>query len=282
MHLVEADAADETPVAVHQVQVADLDPITVHGLAAARRTEQDIAVRQVDAFIVCTAGFVRQLPHRAAVDVHFVDVKVVSAVRLFPGEQNPPAVVRHVRVAEDSFPRLQQRLHAAVNAVQFQHIQRRAGPIGAVAVRERLGEHFRVFPAGPRMLVLVKYESPPACDQRFQTPGAASFTGLQVQLLPPRIAARRGSPHQGVPGLPDFVCGRIRQFLQHVRQHPLFRVRTVAADEAQQLRQYRIVVPGFGGFQVGLPPVVLLLLQRGGQRRLRVILPHPVELDRLT
>jgi hypothetical protein len=89
-----------SPVAVAGVEVRDLGPEAIDGLHAPRGTENDVAGRQVRAFVIGVPEAEGELPHFAVGRGHLVEVVVVLAVGFLPREKDPLAVVRDVRVAE--------------------------------------------------------------------------------------------------------------------------------------------------------------------------------------
>ena len=128
VHLVEADAAHELAVAVHQEHVARAHVPAVHVLKAARGAEHDVAVRKIDSLVVGHALSERQLTHGACRHVHFVEMVVVVAGGLLPREEDALAVVRNVRVAYHAVVVVDQRRLPDVQPfVQRQHAQAGAG-----------------------------------------------------------------------------------------------------------------------------------------------------------
>ena len=126
MDLVEGQPAQVAALAVARVQVADLGPPAVHRLHAAGRVEEDVAVGQIDAFVVGEAQAVGQLPDRAVRHLHLVQVVVVLAVGFLPGKEHVPAVPRHIRVADHAVGVVDERAHAGLIAVEIEPAQRRA------------------------------------------------------------------------------------------------------------------------------------------------------------
>ena len=124
VYLVEADAAHELAVAVHQEHVARAHVPAVHVLEAARGTEHDVAVRKIDSLVVGHALPERQLADVARRHVHFVEMVVVVAGGLLPRKEDALAVIRHVRVADHAVGVVDQRRLPDVQPfVQRQHAQ---------------------------------------------------------------------------------------------------------------------------------------------------------------
>ena len=128
VHLVEADAAHELAVAVHQEHVARAHVPAVHVLETTRGAEHDVAVRKIDSLVVGHALPERQLADAARRHVHFVEMVVVAAGGLLPREENALPVVRNIRVANHAVGVVEQRRLPDVQPfVQRQHAQARAG-----------------------------------------------------------------------------------------------------------------------------------------------------------
>ena len=98
VHLVESNPAHVLPVFVHQVHIAHAHVPAVHVLNAPRGTAHDVAIRQVDSLIIGEAQAGSELAYFPRLNIHFIQMIVIAAGRLFSGEENALAVIRHVRV----------------------------------------------------------------------------------------------------------------------------------------------------------------------------------------
>ena len=100
LDLVDGQPPDETAVAVHLVEVAHLGVPAGHALFDAGGGEDDRFVGQVGPFVVGDSQAVGELADVLAVGIEFVEMVIVVAPRLLPGDEDGIGVETHVRIAD--------------------------------------------------------------------------------------------------------------------------------------------------------------------------------------
>ncbi len=209
MNLVERQPPDPAAVLVAAVQVAHLGPPAVDRLNAAGRVEQDLAIGQIGPLVVGHAQSERQLPAGSPVQIQLVQVIVIQTIRLLPGKQHAPAVVRHVGVANDAVGVVDERLDVDLAVAQGRQAQSAAGnevPLGlgvglAFGVRIVRPAHRRV--PGEDQLRALLLERPQAdlatqaagVDVELQPTGVLYATAGLDQIVEPRVQLGAGRPH---------------------------------------------------------------------------------------
>ena len=278
VHLIEAEAAQVLPVAAHGEEVAHLDPVAIHRLHAAGGAEHDVAVGEVDPFVVGDAESLGELTDRARRHRHLVEVVVVLAVRLLPREEDPVAVVPHVGIADHPVRVFEERSYAADGAVELEELEGGAG--AEVTVRRGVGERLGVLPAPGDVGVLVEDEARGVGEERREALRAARGAGAEIELLPPGIATGGGGGGEGF----ELVAERRRRgadLLQHASDHPSFHDRVALAHEAGEGREARRFRPCFPRTQMRRAPLLPFAIEHFGEFDRVVVLVQPVVLDLL-
>jgi hypothetical protein len=195
VNLVKCQPPQEPAVAVTAVQIADLGPPTIHNLHATGRIEDNVAVRQVGAFVIGDAQAAGQLPNSAGLQVHFVQVIIVLAIRFFPRKQHAAAVIRNVRIANHTAGIVDQRFDPHVFAVPMCQAKRRAGHEMTLGLSVRLAFGIGVVRAAHR-IVLGEHKLRHALRQRPQTFRPPQPAGVGVQVQPGGIVGGSGTLDQ--------------------------------------------------------------------------------------